>query len=41
MLAYVPANICRISTGKTAKMTFYVMTEMNMDNTVFKECEAV
>jgi len=35
------AHICRICTGKTANVTFYVLTAMNMENTVFKECDTV
>jgi hypothetical protein len=41
MLAYVTANICIVSIGKTVKMALYVPTATNMDNTVFKECDAV
>ena len=37
MLAYVPAHICRISTGKRANTTFYVLAVMNMDNSILHD----
>jgi hypothetical protein len=40
-VSVLQAHVCHISNGKTANVTFYVLTAMNMDNTVFKECGAV